>query len=92
MINKINDEQQKILLDRLARIEGQIRGIQNMISKERECQEIIQQFNAVRSGLQSVTEVYLDTLAQNCLLELSTDPGLQQKKVKELFDLVVKVK
>jgi len=41
----------KKLLDRLARIEGQLRGIQKMIHQEAECEAIAQQLAAARGAL-----------------------------------------
>lgn len=39
------------LINALSRLEGQVRGIKAMVDAERECDEIIQQVSAVRSGL-----------------------------------------
>ena len=41
----------KRLLDRLARIEGQLRGIQRMVHEEAECEAIAQQLAAARGAL-----------------------------------------
>ena len=41
----------KRLLDRLARVEGQLRGIQRMIHEEAECEAIAQQLAAARGAL-----------------------------------------
>lgn len=41
----------KRLLDRLARVEGQLRGIQRMIHDEAECEAIAQQLAAARGAL-----------------------------------------
>ena len=45
---------QKSVIDRLSRIEGQIRGIKNMIEKETYCDDIINQIEASRAALHSV--------------------------------------
>lgn len=44
-------EQQQAMLKRLARVEGQIRGIQAMIKRGEDCAAIAQQFSAARSTL-----------------------------------------
>lgn len=44
-------EDHKRLLDRLARVEGQLRGIQRMIHEEAECEAIAQQLAAARGAL-----------------------------------------
>lgn len=58
---------------RLRRIEGQVRGIQNMLDEERDCKEIMQQFIAVRSALQSVSRYFLQEYASECLLSMEED-------------------
>lgn len=45
------EEHQKKLVSRLRRIEGQIRGIQNMIGDDSSCEEIAQQLAAARKAL-----------------------------------------
>ncbi len=44
---------------RLKRIEGQIKGISKMYQQKRDCSEIIQQLNAVRSALREVITLFL---------------------------------
>lgn len=47
----VSEEDKKALIDRLARIEGQIRGVQRMIAEEQECEAIAQQLAAARGAL-----------------------------------------
>ena len=51
-MNKSNDR--KNIVDRISRIEGQLRGIRAMIEEERGCVDIITQVNAARQALGSV--------------------------------------
>lgn len=57
----------KQLLDRLKRIEGQIRGLQRMVEEERNCSDIITQLLAARSALEQVGVSLLDQQLHNCL-------------------------
>jgi len=41
----------KELLDRLARVEGQIRGLRRMLEEDRACEEVLTQPRGARSGL-----------------------------------------
>lgn len=50
-LRRLAETSKKKLLDRLARAEGQIRGVQKMIVREDECEAIAQQLAAVRSAL-----------------------------------------
>ena len=47
----VSEEDKKALISRLARIEGQIRGVQRMIAEEKECEAIAQQLAAARGAL-----------------------------------------
>lgn len=52
---------QKMVADRIARIEGQLRGIRAMVEGERECVDVIAQVSAVRQALASLgTELLKD--------------------------------
>ena len=45
---------QELLLRRLKRIEGQVRGVQRMIENGRDCESLITQLSAIRSAVESV--------------------------------------
>ena len=60
----IRAEQEKLIKDRLARIEGQVRGIQKMIDDGRPCDDILTQVLAARTALEraagEIVGVYID--------------------------------
>jgi DNA-binding FrmR family transcriptional regulator len=47
----VNPSKKKALCDRLARIEGQLRGVQRLIDGEADCEKIAQQLSAARKAL-----------------------------------------
>ena len=59
---------QKSVVDRLNRIEGQIRGIKNMIEKNTYCDDVINQIEASRSALHSVQIILLESHIKNCVV------------------------
>jgi len=59
---------QEALLKRLRRIEGQIKGIQNMIETGRECESVITQLAAVRSAIESAGALLLNNYMKFCFL------------------------
>ena len=61
------------LLNRLRRIEGQIRGLQRMIVQDRNCEEIITQVLATRSALEQVGVQLLDRQLHRCLSDDQED-------------------
>ncbi len=52
MSNTLRDEEKKrALLSRLARVEGQLRGVQKLIEEDADCEKIAQQLAAARKAL-----------------------------------------
>lgn len=78
-----NPQAKENMLKRLRRIEGQVRGVQTMITDERECGEIMQQLAAVRSAVQSVTQVFLEEYATDCLLNRDLDDRASREQLVE---------
>lgn len=62
-----NEKSKKQLIQRLKRIEGQLRGIQSMLDEERDCREIMQQLSAVQSAVRSTSRVFFQDYAVECL-------------------------
>ncbi|MDQ7029263.1 MAG: metal-sensitive transcriptional regulator [Ardenticatenia bacterium] len=80
-----NEAIKQALLTRLRRIEGQVGGIQRMISEERDCHEILQQLSAVRAALYSVSVELVRSYAAQCL----TDPAGEQLPPEELVENII---
>jgi CsoR family transcriptional regulator, copper-sensing transcriptional repressor len=55
------------LRDRLARIEGQVRGIGKMIEEHRRCDQILMQVMAARAALEKVAAAVVATSLDECL-------------------------
>jgi DNA-binding FrmR family transcriptional regulator len=58
-----------MLLRRLKRLEGQIRGIQKMIAEGRDCVSIVMQLAAVRSGVEGVGALVLNNCMKLCFYQ-----------------------
>jgi DNA-binding FrmR family transcriptional regulator len=84
--NKENTEVSKdMLLRRLKRVEGQIRGIQKMIAEDRDCISIVMQLAAVRSGVEGVGALVLNNCMKLCFYkgpEATTDIDSLSKAVE----------
>lgn len=61
--------EQKDLLNRLNRIEGQIRGIKSMVDEERYCVDILTQVSAVQAALNSFNKVLLSSHIKSCVVD-----------------------
>jgi DNA-binding FrmR family transcriptional regulator len=57
---------QDLLLKRLRRIEGQIRGVHKMITEGRDCESLVIQLAAVRSAVESVGALVLNNYMKLC--------------------------
>ena len=78
------------LLNRLSRIEGQVRGVARMIEEDRYCIDVLTQLQAVRSALARVeTEMLKDHLG-HCIEAAITggDAQEQRRKAGELIQLL----
>ena len=60
-------EENENLIKRLNRIEGQVKGIKNMLIEDRECMEILNQLRSVSSALRGVWEIMAAKHIENCL-------------------------
>ena len=74
--------------DRLARIEGQVRGIAKMVEDDRYCIDILTQINAVRAALDKVALGLLDGHARHCLAGGGGGPTDPDEQVRELMGAV----
>lgn len=90
-----NQEAKEKLIQRLRRVEGQIRGVESMLGEERDCQEILQQLSAIRSAVQSASRIFLQEYATACLLEMDEEnapsgvpEGVRQKREKMIQDMI----
>ena len=64
-----SDKEYKDLMNRLKRIEGQVRGIQGMLEKDAYCTDILVQVSAVNAALNSFNKVLLANHLRTCVAE-----------------------
>ena len=79
----------KPLLDRLKRIEGQVRGVARMIEQDRYCIDILTQISAAQAALDRVALGLLDDHARHCVIGGKTDD--QEQRTAELMDAVARL-
>jgi DNA-binding FrmR family transcriptional regulator len=75
------------LLRRLRRIEGQIRGIENMVDEDRYCIDVLTQISAARAALDKVALGLLDDHTQHCVMGAPAGPE-RDAKTAELMAAV----
>ena len=76
------------LLNRLRRIEGQVRGVQRMVDSDRYCIDVLTQIAAIEAALDEVTLALLDGHIQTCVV--GVDPAQQPDRARELMATVAR--
>jgi DNA-binding FrmR family transcriptional regulator len=76
------------LKDRLARIEGQVRGVARMVEDDRYCIDVLTQISAIQAALERVALGLLDDHARHCLIGGHGGPSDPEDQVQELMGAV----
>ena len=63
------EKEYKDLLNRLSRIEGQVRGVKNMVEKDAYCTDILIQVSAITAALNSFNKVLLANHIRTCVAQ-----------------------
>ena len=77
----------QLLLRRLARVEGQVRGIARMIERDEYCIDILQQTAALRAAVDAVAVLVLEDHIAGCL-RTAVETGNAQEYTEEVMDVV----
>lgn len=78
----------KDLQDRLRRIEGQVRGIQRMLSEDAYCVDVLTQISAVTSAMEKVGLRLLKDHLRGCVSDAMGSKGRGEEKVEEVVRVV----
>jgi DNA-binding FrmR family transcriptional regulator len=85
---KPNPQQKTDMLKRLARVEGQLRGVQKLIEADADCEKVLQQMTASRKALD---RAFYEMMA--CLIEssvVSDDARALPERMSEIRELLSK--
>lgn len=77
------------LLNRLRRVEGQVRGVQKMVEDDRYCIDVLTQISAVQAALDKVALGLLDDHARHCVID--ADAGDKDVMTEELMAAVARL-
>jgi DNA-binding FrmR family transcriptional regulator len=78
------------LLKRLARIEGQVRGVEKMVEDDRYCIDVITQISAIQAALDKVALGLLKDHADHCVIHGHADNS-PEENVEELMAAVARL-
>ncbi len=77
------------VLNRLRRIEGQVRGLERMVEEDRYCIDIVTQISAVQAALDKVALGLMDDHARHCIVNGPGDK--QEDRTDELMAAVARL-
>ena len=79
-----SEKEYKDMLNRLSRIEGQVRGVKAMVEKDAYCVDILTQVSAINAALNSFNKVLLANHIKTCVAD-----DIRQGKDETIDELVV---
>lgn len=87
----MSQDQTQDLLKRLARIEGHVRAISQMVEADRSCPEVLLQIAAVRSALNKVAKILLKQYAEQNLVDAADGGNLEVElaRLRSALDLLI---
>ena len=84
------EELNKDLLARLARIEGQVKGVAKMVEAQRHCLEVLQQLASVQAAMKGVTKSVLRNYLERCATDAirSGDTAVYDELMEAIYKFV----
>ncbi|MFD2707116.1 metal-sensitive transcriptional regulator [Salibacterium lacus] len=75
------------MLNRLKRIEGQVRGVHNMVEDDRYCVDILNQIAAIQSAVNKVSVQLMEDHTHHCVSN-AIESGEGEESINELMDVM----
>lgn len=88
-MNKTTDRQEELkkkIINRLNKIEGQIRGLKNMIEEDSYCDDILTQISASKGALNGVSKLVLENHMKTCLVR-----DIKDNKEETIDELLITI-
>lgn len=83
---KTGDEKQ-LVINRLKRIEGQVRGVQKMVEEDRYCIDVLVQLSAIDSALKKVGFSLMERHTKHCVAD-AIQSGNGEESIEELMKVI----
>ena len=90
--DEVKEQMQRNIISRLKKIEGQMRGLQNMIGDGKPCEQILVQVRAAQSALKSVSNLVLKSYLMKCFSDVGEEPTPEEvwAKLDETIGVLTK--
>ena len=85
----INKKVKAKSVERLRKIEGQVRGVAKMVENEKYCIDIINQIAAAKNALDGVARIIMKKHVESCITQAILE-GRAEEKIEELIAAVYK--
>ncbi|MBJ7900903.1 MAG: metal-sensing transcriptional repressor [Cyanobacteria bacterium RI_101] len=72
-----SEESLRLIVNRLSRIEGHIRGVKTMVQESRPCPEVLIQIAAVRGAVDRVARMILDEHLSECITRAAQEGNIE---------------
>ncbi|WP_096440587.1 metal-sensing transcriptional repressor [Alteribacter populi] len=82
-----SEEDKEKLVNRLKRIEGQVRGIQRMVEDDRYCVDVLVQLSAINAALKKVGYSLLENHTRGCVAD-AVQHGDGDEAIEELMKVI----
>ncbi|MCY0876490.1 MAG: metal-sensitive transcriptional regulator [Firmicutes bacterium] len=76
--------------NRLRRVEGQVRGVLQMMEQGKTCKDVVTQLSAIRSAVDRVIMYAVGENMEQCIREEVSGGGSADQVIKEAIDLLMK--
>lgn len=83
-------EYDKAVLNRLKRIEGQVRGVLGMLEEGKDCREIVTQLTAIRTAVDRTVGAVIGDNLEQCIQDELAQGNSPEHVIKEAVALLVK--
>lgn len=91
-MKKVDSNKKKSIVNRLSRLEGQIRAVRRMIEEGQDCEDIVTQLSAVHSALEGATKLVVAGYFQECLAQCQETGENQEEAMERFVNLLLNTK
>ena len=84
-------EHKKAVLDRLRRVEGQVRGLQRMVEEGKPCADTVTQVSAVMGAMKRVAAIMVACSMRQAIQSAASDSRDPEKELDKLMDAFAKM-
>ena len=87
-----SDQHKERLINRLHRIEGQVRGLCRMVENDQDCMDVLRQVASVSGALRGVWTQVVGDHMRGCISRAVLDEESSEKLIAELVDHISKIR